>query len=78
MIPFSALEIAIASRNKNLSRKEALAELKTSLGFSLDEIPECYIMKEYLKNECGSILFEHGTERVGSQISCETALLSHN
>lgn len=49
MIPFSALEIAIASRNKNLSREEALAELNASLGFSLDEIPECSIMKEYLQ-----------------------------
>ncbi len=49
MIPFSALEIAIASRSNNLSREEALAELKASLGFSLDEIPECAIMQEYLK-----------------------------
>ena len=49
MIPFSALEIAIASRSNNLSRKEALEELKKSLGFSLDEIPECAIMKEYFK-----------------------------
>ena len=48
MIPFSALEIAIVSKNKNLSREEALAELKASLGFSLEEIPECAIMKEYL------------------------------
>lgn len=66
MIPFSALEIAIASRSNNLSREEALAELKDSLGFSLDEIPECYIMKEYLKNERSSILFKHGAEQVGS------------
>ena len=49
MIPFSALEIAIASRNSNLSREEAFAELKKSLGFSLDEIPECAIMQEYFK-----------------------------
>ncbi len=49
MIPFSALEIAIASRSNNLSREEALAELKASLGFSLDEIPECAIMREYFK-----------------------------
>lgn len=49
MIPFSALEIAIASRNNNLSREQALAELKASLGFSLDEIPECAIMQEYFK-----------------------------
>ena len=49
MIPFSALELSIASRNKNLSREEALAELDKSLGFSLNDIPECSIMKEYLK-----------------------------
>ncbi len=49
MIPFSALEIAIASRNSNLSREEAWVELKTSLGFSLNEIPECAIMREYLE-----------------------------
>ena len=49
MIPFSALEISIASRNNNLSREEALEELKKSLGFSLDEIPECAIMRGYLK-----------------------------
>ena len=49
MIPFSALEIAIASRNNNLSHKEALEELKKTLGFSLNEISECAIMREYLK-----------------------------
>ena len=49
MIPFSALEIAIASRSNNLSREDALAEINASLGFSLKEIPECAIMKEYLK-----------------------------
>lgn len=47
MIPFSALEISIASGKRNLSRDDALAELKESLGFSLSEIPECCIMKEY-------------------------------
>lgn len=49
MIPFSALEISLASRSRNLSREEALAELNASLGFSLDEIPECAIMKEFLQ-----------------------------
>jgi len=49
MIPFSALEIAIASRRGNISREEALAELDRALGFSLDEVPECKIMREYLK-----------------------------
>lgn len=49
MIPFSALEIAIASGKNNVSRESAIEELNSSLGFSLEEIPECAIMKEYLK-----------------------------
>ena len=49
MIPFSALEIAIASRSNHLSREEALAELNASLGFSLDKISECAIMREYIE-----------------------------
>lgn len=49
MIPFSALEMAIASRHKNLSREDALKEIRSSLGFSLEEVPECAIMKEYLQ-----------------------------
>ncbi|MBR6801563.1 MAG: hypothetical protein IKM61_07425 [Eubacteriaceae bacterium] len=49
MIPFSALEIAIAGRNRNLPRDEALREMKKELGFSLEEIGECEIMKGYLK-----------------------------
>ena len=50
IIPFSALEIAIASRRNNLSRTEAVAELKASLGFSLNEISECAIMREYFQS----------------------------
>ena len=49
MMPFSALEISIASRDKALTREQALAELKSALGFSLEEIPECEIMKEYIQ-----------------------------
>ena len=49
MIPFSALEISIASRKNNLSRERAMLELNESLGFSLDEISECAIMKGYIK-----------------------------
>lgn len=49
MIPFSALEISLASRDKTLSREDAIAELNNTLGFSLEEIPECAIMKEYIK-----------------------------
>lgn len=49
MIPFSSLEISLASRDKNLSKEEAIEEMKNALGFSLNEIPECAIMKEYIK-----------------------------
>ena len=49
LIPFSAIEMAIASRSKCLSKDEAIKEIKNSLGFSLDEISECQIMKEYFK-----------------------------
>lgn len=49
MIPFSALEISLASRDKCLSRDEAIAEQKSALGFSLEEIPECAIMREYIE-----------------------------
>lgn len=49
LIPFSALEISLAGRDKALTREQALAELKSALGFSLEEIPECAVMKEYFK-----------------------------
>lgn len=49
MIPFSALEIALASRDGNVSREDAIREMREALGFSLDEIDECAIMKEYLE-----------------------------
>lgn len=49
MIPFSAIEISLASRDKAISREEALKEMKSALGFSLEEIPECAIMKEYIE-----------------------------
>ncbi len=47
MIPFSTIEMAIATQNKCLTKEEAISEIKNSLGFSLDELPECKIMKEY-------------------------------
>ena len=50
MIPFSALEISLASRNKNVTRENALAELKESLGFTLNDIDECKTMQEYLES----------------------------
>lgn len=49
MIPFSALEISLATRDKAISRENAAKELKSTLGFSLDELPECEIMKDYIK-----------------------------
>ena len=50
MIPFSALEISLASRDKAISREKAIAEINSTLGFSLEEIPECAIMKEYIND----------------------------
>ena len=49
MIPFSALEIALASRDGSISREEAMEELRTALGFSMTELPECAIMREYFE-----------------------------
>lgn len=49
MIPFSALEMAIASSGNAISREDAMAELNSSLGFSLSEVPECAMMREYLQ-----------------------------
>ena len=49
IIPFSALEMSIASRNKCLTKEEAIKEISDSLGFSLEEVPECQIMKDYFQ-----------------------------
>ena len=49
MIPFSALEISLASGSRNLSREDAIREMEESLGFSLTEVPECRIMKAVLE-----------------------------
>ena len=51
MIPFSALEIALAGRGRNLSREEAIREIEHSCGFSLDEIPECARMRSVLQEQ---------------------------
>ncbi len=48
MIPFSAIEISLASRDKNVTRDQAVYEIENTLGFSLEEIRECEIMKEFL------------------------------
>lgn len=49
MIPFSAIEISLASRDKNISREQAVYEIENTLGFSLTEIPECRIMREFFE-----------------------------
>ncbi|MDE5768714.1 MAG: hypothetical protein K2H82_04935, partial [Oscillospiraceae bacterium] len=49
MIPFSALEISLAGRNKNITREQAVYEIENTMGFSLEEIAECEIMKGFLE-----------------------------
>lgn len=51
MIPFSALEFSLASRMCGRSRDETLYEMEHLLGFSLEEIPECTIMREFLGDD---------------------------
>lgn len=50
MIPFSAIEMSLASRGKNLGRDQAIREIGSSLGFSLEEVPECAVMRSYLED----------------------------
>ena len=50
MIPFSALEISLASRDGAISREDAIYEQKSALGFALEEIPECALMRQYLEH----------------------------
>lgn len=48
MIPFSALEFSLAGKYCGRTKEETLYEMEHLLGFSLDEIPECSIMREFL------------------------------
>lgn len=48
MIPFSALEFSLASRTCGRSKEESLYEMEHLLGFSLEEIPECAVMRRFL------------------------------
>lgn len=50
MIPFSSLEISLASRNSLASKDDIIYEMENLLGFSLDEIPECALMHEFLED----------------------------
>lgn len=49
VIPFSALEISLAGRDGNITREQAVYEIENTMGFSLDEIAECKIMKEFFE-----------------------------
>lgn len=51
LIPFSALEISLASRRCGRPKEEVIAEMKESLGFSLEEFPECALMREEIGAE---------------------------
>jgi len=48
MIPFSAIEIALASSRLNITREQAIDEMKSSMGFTLNEVEECSIIKNFL------------------------------
>lgn len=51
MIPFSSIEISLASRNCGVSKEEMLYEMERLLGFSLDEPPECAVMRGFFKGK---------------------------
>ena len=51
MIPFSALEMALASGRTGRSREEMMEEMEDHLGFTLDPPPECAIMAGYLDED---------------------------
>lgn len=51
MIPFSALEISLASRNSLIPKEQIMYEMENFLGFSLSEIPECQFMCDYLRSK---------------------------
>lgn len=48
LIPFSAIEISLASRSCGRSREEIMYEMENLLGFSLEELPEYSLMREYI------------------------------
>ncbi|MGM9645515.1 MAG: hypothetical protein ACI3XS_02365 [Eubacteriales bacterium] len=48
IIPFSAIEISLASRNCVRTREDLMYEMEHLLGFSLNPVPECTIMCDYM------------------------------
>lgn len=51
MIPFSALEFALSSKNCGRTKEESLYEMEHLLGFSLDEVSECAIMRQFIGDD---------------------------
>ncbi len=51
MIPFSAIEISLASRNCGRTKEEMIYEMEHLLGFSLEEISECALMRAHVGRE---------------------------
>lgn len=49
LIPFSALEISLASRNCGRSREETVYEMEHLCGFTLEEPSACAVMRAYLE-----------------------------
>ena len=49
MIPFSAIEISLASRNCGRTREQMIYEMKEVLGFTKEPPCECALMEEYGK-----------------------------
>ena len=51
LIPLSALEIALASRDRNLTREQAIAEMEQAMGFTLNTLPECAAMRAAMRED---------------------------
>ncbi len=51
LIPFSSLEISLAGRNNQTPKEDIIMEMENFLGLSLDEPPECMLMRNYLESD---------------------------
>ncbi len=51
VIPFSAIEISLATRDRSLPRDEAISEIRAHLGFTLGDVPECALMYRYVGSD---------------------------
>lgn len=49
LIPFSAIEISLASRRCGRTREEMLYEMENLMGVTLEPLPECKFMHEYME-----------------------------